>query len=281
MSNLVPRLFPLCEDASLHRRKSLGKKLNICLVIFQELDYYYTKIVDESHSSILQPIPDVSVSWINPLKTLIHNQPRHAHAIIHCLIVEDARFASNNLFFYNLYLDLLNGQLNELTTLENALKRMTDSRELDNGAENVLKKLSFCCRKIHQLLASLDVQSLTPQSDIDETLMNLLYKMQNNSSGNFTKGSLYSALLSHPSLCLFKRFCDIETEYQLGNSFKSLSEISPSPTFFVPSESLLTRTCDKDRPCAWKLLYLYAKQDHHVLEDVVVGVTCRCPYLAK
>ena len=228
--------------------------------------------MDESESSIQEPIPDVSMSWVTPLKTLIQNQPRHAHAIIHCLIVGDARFASNNLFFYNLYLDLLKDQLNELTALENALKRMADLGELDKSAENVLRKHSSCCDNIHQLLASLDVESLTPQSEIDETLMNLLYKVQNNSSGNFTKGSLYSALLSHPSLCLFKRFCDIETEYQLGNSFKSLTEIPTSPTFFVPSESLLTRTCGKDRPGAWKLLYLYARQDHHVLEDVVVGI---------
>ncbi len=227
--------------------------------------------MEENQSRILETVPDISMSWINPLKTLIQNQPRHAHAIIHSLIVEDARFASNNIFFYNLYLDLLKDKLNELTTLENALKRMTDLGELDKGAENILRKHSLCCKNIHQLLASMDVQSLTAQSEIDETLLNLLYKVQNNPSGNFTKGSLYSALLSHPSLCLFKRFLESETEYKLGNSFRILTEVAPSPTLFVPSENLLTRTCDKDRPGSWKLLYLYARQDHHILEDVVVS----------
>ena len=243
----------------------------VSLILFKDLDYYHSKIVEDGQSNILETVPDISMAWINPLKTLIRNQPRRAHAIIHCLIVSDARFASNNLFFYNLYMDRLKDQLHELTTLENTLKRMTDLGELDKGAENILRRYSSCCKSVHELLAAMDVQSLTAQSEIDETLMNLLYKVQNNPSGSFAKGSLYSALLAHPSLCLFKRFCDIETEYELGNSFKSLSEVSPSPKFFVPSESLLTRTCDIDRHSAWKLLYLYAREDHHILEDVVVS----------
>ena len=227
--------------------------------------------MDEQQSSIPESIPDVNMSWINPLKALVHNQPQIADAVIHCLIISDARFASNNLFFYDLYLDLLKEQLKELTTLENALKQMSKSGELDKSAESVLRKHSSCCKIIHELLVSMDVKSLTEQSEIDEILMNLLYKVENNSLGYFSKGSLYSALLSHPSQCLFRRFCDMETEYELGNSFKSFSEVTPSPRFFVPSESLLTRTCRKDRSVAWRLLYFYAKKDHHILEDVVVS----------
>ena len=208
------------------------------------------------------------MSWRNPLKALIENQPELAHVIIHCLIVTDPRYAANNDFFYNLYLDLLKCQLTKLTSLENTLKRTNDSGESDESAKS---ELNTCCKTIHQLLSSIFVQSLTTQSEIDEVLMNLVYEVQKNPCGSLTKGSLYSALLCQQNLCLFKRFCDIETEHQLGNTYKSLAEVAPSPTFFIPSESLFTRTCDKDRPSAWKLLFLYARQNHHILEDVVVS----------
>lgn len=250
---------------------------SICLfcellcVAFKELDYYHSQVVDKCQTYHYGNVPEVSISWKIPLKTLIHNQPEQAHALIDCLIASDTKFASNNAFFYEIYLDLLKHQLNELTILENTVKRMTTSSDMENDGENVLKKHRLCCKRIHQLLTALDVQSLTAQSEIDELLMNLLYKVQSKPSGCFTKGSLYSALMSHRSLSLFRRFCDIETDYHLGNIFKCLSEPSPSPKFFVPSESLLSRTCHKDRPSAWKLFYLYARQEHHILEDVVVS----------
>ena len=232
------------------------------------MDDYHSKIVNKCESITGKAIPDVSVSWRNPLKALIENQRELAHVIIHCLIVPDSRYAANNVFFYNIYLDLLKGQLTKLTTLENTLKRTTKSGKSDESVES---KLNTCCKNIHQLLSSMFVQSLSAQSEIDEVLMNLVYKVQKNPCGKLTKGSLYSALLCQQTLCLFKRFCDIETEHQLGNTYRSLSDISPSQTFFVPSESLFTRTCDKDRPGAWKLLFLFARQNHHILEDVVVS----------
>lgn len=240
------------------------------------MDDYHSKIVDDYESSAVKAIPDVSVSWRNPLKALIENQRELAHVMIHCLIVSDSRYAGNNDFFYDIYLDLLKGQLTKLTKLENTLKRTNESGESD---ESVERELNSSCKNIHQLLSSMFVQSLSAQSEIDEVLMNLVYKVQNNPCGNLTKGSLYSALLCQQTLCLFKRFCDIESEHQLGNAYKSLSDILPSQKFFVPSESLFTRTCDKDRPSAWKLLYLYARQNHHILEDVVVSnANSSCPY---
>ena len=235
------------------------------------MDDYHSEIVHGNKSSILEPVPDVSVSWVNPLKSLIENQPRYADAIIHTLVVPDSRFATNNLFFYNLYLELLKEQLNELGKIQNTIKQMAHLGEVDKNDEGLIREHNTCCKSVHELLTSMDLLSVTAQSEIDEVLINVLYKVQNNPFGNFTKGSIYSALLSHSSLVLFKRFCDMETEYQLGNSFKSLSEVSSSPKFFVPSENLLTRTWDKDRRNAWMLLYLYARQDHHILEDVVVS----------
>ncbi|XP_028414314.1 zinc finger FYVE domain-containing protein 26-like isoform X2 [Dendronephthya gigantea] len=242
---------------------------HVPLEILQELDYYHSELLGDSRSGITTIVPDVSMSWVDHLKTLISKQPRHAHAIIHSLIVPDARYANNNLFFYNLYLDLLKDKLNEMTSLENSLKEATTPGELNKTAKAMLKKHSLSCQNVHQLLSSMDVHLLIDHPEIDEVLMNLLYKAQSNPTGNFTKGSLYSSMLCHPSPYLFRRFCDFETEYQLGNSFRSFSEVSSAPRFFVPSESLLTRTCEKNRPTAWKLLYLYAKQDHHILEDVV------------
>ena len=237
----------------------------------KELDYYHSEVISDSRPGIINTVSDISMTWINHLNKLICKQPRHAHAIIHCLIVPDSRYASNNLLFYNLYLGFLKDKLDEMTILENSLKEATKSGELNKAAEAVLKKHSLTCRIVHQLLSSMDAQLCTDHPEIDEVLMNLLYKVQSNPTGNFTKGSLYSSMLCHPSPCLFRRFCDFETEYQLGNCFRSFSEVSPAPRFFVPSESLLSRTCESDRPSAWKLLYLYAKQDHHILEDVVVS----------
>lgn len=237
----------------------------------KELDGYHSKIIVTNR--LAQKAPNISTSsWLKPLKNVVYKQPQIAHAIIQQLLGSGAEFASNNAFFQQLYLDMIKEYLTRLGALEESMKRNTDLNNADESELYIFGQHQLCCEAIHQLLIAWNPPLDTMELEVDELLMNLLHRVKNNPSEHLSKGSVYSALLVHSPDNLLQKFCSIENDWQLGLcSGSSLEQASSLARSFVPSEALLTCSCEKDRPNAWKLFYFHARNNHHILEEVVVS----------
>ena len=225
----------------------------------------------KNHGAFSQKVPNISSSWLKPLNNLVRKQPQVAHAIIRQLLGCGEEFADNNAFFQSLYLDLIREHLTRSAELDTSVRRISEHNDPGEHEQSMLEAHKLCCDTIHQLLVAMDPRSDIIEPEVDELLMNLLHRVQSSTLQRLSKGTIYSALLAHSSDYLFQKFCDIENDWQLGVCCSSSVELTPFSRMFLPSETLLIRSCGKPRPDAWKLFYFYARRNNHILEDVVVS----------
>lgn len=220
---------------------------------------------------------DFNDAWMAPIKSMISTLPRLSFTILRSIFTPNEVDSRSDSSSYNTFImELLESSLNEIPLLEDMFKAVEHDNDSCTNKENVVKKREVCCSIVHELLSSmyttLPTESSKISKNIDELLMDLLYRVKNALSDYVTKSSVCCGLLSHKSLQLFQRFCSIEYDNEFnGNRVSILSGRFAPCNYLQPSKDLLTRACAEDRSAGWKLLFLKAKKDCHILEDVVVS----------